>query len=329
MKIFELLDSRLAKSIIAFAMALMFMLVTPVMAAQGKNPKDAEIVKVIRQGIEPSAEEQLFIYLLNKARHNPPAYGKSIGLDLDKVEPRPPLAVNKELTSSARFRAEDLSARNYFSHVDPDGIGPNWHALESGYALGRQYARDKKANNIESLQAGCRQAGDILSNLVIDRGVSSLGHRKHLLSMDDFYAQAREVGVGCFVPADGISGDKKARHYNGYFAAHTARTDSTDVFVTGVVYDDKNGNGLYDSGEGLGGVTVNCGVQSTTSMEQGGFSLPVKAGPIITGCQKGAFKGQAKAQVIMDKSNVHIEFISGRSDGIINFEKSSGKPGGK
>src|SRR5437762_1208744 len=46
-----------------------------------------------------TAEEQSFIYLLNRARHDPAAYQQEAKLnaDLSAVAPQPPLAVNDKL----------------------------------------------------------------------------------------------------------------------------------------------------------------------------------------------------------------------------------------
>ena len=51
------------------------------------------------------------------------------------------------------------------------------------------------------------------------------------------------------------------------------------VFVTGVVYQDANGNGIYDAGEGLGGATVRIGGGGyyAVSSASGGYAIPVPA----------------------------------------------------
>jgi hypothetical protein len=59
-----------------------------------------------------SAQEQLFIYLLNRARANPVAYQQEAGLsvDLSGVAARPPLAVNDDLSDSAQYHSDDMRA---------------------------------------------------------------------------------------------------------------------------------------------------------------------------------------------------------------------------
>jgi hypothetical protein len=51
------------------------------------------------------------------------------------------------------------------------------------------------------------------------------------------------------------------------------------VFITGVVYQDNNGNGVYDAGEGIGGATVTIagGNYYAVSSASGGYAIPVPA----------------------------------------------------
>src|SRR5438477_688496 len=65
-----------------------------------------------------TADEQLFVYLLNQARHDPVAYQHDAGLsvDLSAVAPRPPLAVNDHLMASSQFHVQEMATSNYFGH---------------------------------------------------------------------------------------------------------------------------------------------------------------------------------------------------------------------
>lgn len=71
-----------------------------------------------RLALTIDADEQLFVYLLNKIRHDPQAYDEEAGLGgiLDGVEGRQPLAVNDDLFASAEFHAEEMADNNYFGH---------------------------------------------------------------------------------------------------------------------------------------------------------------------------------------------------------------------
>ncbi|MBI3743685.1 MAG: CAP domain-containing protein [Chloroflexi bacterium] len=252
------------------------------------------------EGQEPTAPEQAFIYLLNRARHDPSAYGKSINVDLSGFPPVAPLAVNKELTAAARFRAGDMAKRNYFDHVDPD-------------ALGKMHPRTKDANTIESINAGSESPERSLAELIIDRSDPEGGHRKHLLDADATFPRARDIGVGM-----GRAGGR----FRAFTVVETACTDEEVIYITGVVYRDKNSNRAFDAGEGLKGVTISVGDQSVSTMASGGFSIPVKPGTIEVVCEKTPFQGRATAEVKIDKANVHVEFVSGKPNGVVDFAKS-------
>src|SRR3954454_8418273 len=84
-------------------------------------------------GAAPTAVEQLFLERLNDARANPAAYGASIGLDLSGVAPSAPLAVDPRLVQAARQHAQDMAARNFFAHTNPDGAGPSARMSAAGY----------------------------------------------------------------------------------------------------------------------------------------------------------------------------------------------------
>ena len=100
------------------------------------------------------ASEQSFVYLLNRARHDPVAYQNEQGLsvDLSAVPTRPPLAVNDSLFSSAGFKAEEMATKNYVGHYSPYTGWPNKLTRTHGYALEPSFTDD--ANYVESLAAG-------------------------------------------------------------------------------------------------------------------------------------------------------------------------------
>ena len=102
-----------------------------------------------------SPEEQHFVYLVNRARHDPVAYQveRSLSIDLSSVTPRPPLAVSESLFASARFHAGEMATHNYFEHQSPvTGKWPNKLARDFGYPLPPQFLDG--VNNIESIAAG-------------------------------------------------------------------------------------------------------------------------------------------------------------------------------
>ena len=76
---------------------------------------------------DPTAQELHFLYEVNRARHDPPAWAAEYGLGsqtggdglpttLIGVDPRPPLALNTTLVNSARYKAQEMAINNYFGH---------------------------------------------------------------------------------------------------------------------------------------------------------------------------------------------------------------------
>lgn len=143
---------------------------------------------------------------LNSIRNKPSAYSDQLGIDLSAVEKRDKLIWSEELAKAAYEKAKDMAERDYFAHIDPDGYGMNYKIDAAGFTLANYLLKSKTANNFESIAAGTnRNTGKIMiQQLIIDKGVSSLGHRKHLLGMTDFWADAEYCGIGFYKKPDSI-----------------------------------------------------------------------------------------------------------------------------
>ena len=271
----------------------------------------------------PTADEMAFIYELNRARQNPPRYAaeNALGTLLDLVTPRPPLALNENLVQSARFHTDEMSSiPYYFGHQSQvTGDWPNKMARDAGYPLNSTLPNN--TNNIESLAAGLSTPAATLRLLIEDLNQTPPGHRYHLLATGpnaSFYAQFREVGVGHSFNA--------SAPYQHYYAIHTGYRNTDPVRMFGVVYDDANSNGRYDSGEGLSGVTVDATGPSTlqtTTNAQGAYVFDVTAGSWAVTCSGGAFSGTSNASVTVGTDNVEVDFASGRTAGERDFEFQS------
>jgi uncharacterized protein YkwD len=211
---------------------------------------------------DPTAVEQVFLERLNDARANPAAYGQSIGVDLSNVAPSEPLALDPLLMQAAVLHSQDMNAQNYFSHTTPSGVGPDGRIAATGFVA---------TGWGESIAAGYATPEAALQGLITDAGVPDLGHRRQLLAIDASYRGLNLAGVGIVLGGTGT--------YQDYYTIDTASNADTRPYLTGVVYSDANHNGLYDAGEGLGGVTVTVqGVGATTTFSTGGYSLQLNPG---------------------------------------------------
>lgn len=277
------------------------------------------------QAADPTPEEQLFIFELNRARNNPTQFQteNSLTVDLSAVAAQPPLAVNGDLTESAGFKAQEMADENYFGHPHPvTGLLANALARSWGYNLASTL--DDNANNIESLAGGFDPVRDWtqplvpLVDLIVDKSLTDAGfapgHRQHLLAILAFWQQFREIGVGY--------GSNASSTLRNYWAIHTGFEDDDAPFLTGVVYNDVNGNGRFDRNEGLGGVTVSVGGEApTTTNSAGGWSVKTSSsGSKTVQCNGGAFVGTGTANVTVGSDNIEVDFISGNSSGAVNFK---------
>jgi uncharacterized protein YkwD len=141
----------------------------PMLAAEGQS------VEPKQEKCELNAEEQAIADYMARAEDQ--------GRDAIHCSPI--------LARIARARAADMAARGYFSHVNPEGHGPNYLVTEAGFKLPSWYDHRDAANNLESIGGGYSTPDNVWS-----AWMSSPNHREHLLGANSFYADQQELGVG-------------------------------------------------------------------------------------------------------------------------------------
>ena len=92
----------------------------------------------------------------------------------------PPLVLDPRLNEAAQKHAEDMLARSYYDHRNPEGLQPRERVVQAGY---RPFL---VAENIARGHTTVEEA--------MDAWMLSRGHRGNLLN-----AAFREIGVGCAV----------------------------------------------------------------------------------------------------------------------------------
>ncbi len=263
--------------------------------------------------------EQEFIYLLNRARHNPVAYQseRALSINLSSITSRQPLAVNTNLTAAAGFKSEELARFNFFSHTSVTGETPNQLARRFGYDLpstvpvgGVNYVLPIVGNQIESLAGGRATPSANLQGLI-----ESTGHRNHLLGVTAHNQVAREVGIGYqFL---------NSATYKHYWTVLITPSKTATPFLTGVAFADGNNNRRFEGSEGLSSVTVTAtgagGVFTTTTNAAGGWSLAVPQGDYVVRASGGSLSGTSSAPVRVGTQNVAVDFVSGTSSAWVNF----------
>jgi hypothetical protein len=247
-------------------------------------------------GFQPIAIEQVFLEQLNDARAAPAAYGAAIGVDLSYVAPSAPLAFNTELIQAARLHSQDMNARAYFSHVTPDGLNVGERMTQAGFFW---------TGWGESIAGGSAYPGpvDALRALITDAGVPGLGHRNQLLGIGGFQNQ-NQVGIGILQSGTGP--------LTNYYTIDTANSTGAGPFLTGVVFNDRDGDGRYAPGEGVGGVIITVtGAGSTTTFDSGGYAFPVAAGTYMVTASGPALPAPITRTVTVGAENVRLNFALG------------------
>jgi len=133
---------------------------------------------------------------LNKVRAQPKAFAKELPFLASGSKAMHQLKWNDTLARVAEAKALDMATNNYFAHVNAKGYGMNYYINKAGYKLPADWLRYPEANYFESCNAGGLSGVEAIKMLLIDEGVPSLGHRKHLLGMDAHSASLVDIGIG-------------------------------------------------------------------------------------------------------------------------------------
>jgi uncharacterized protein YkwD len=109
----------------------------------------------------------------------------------DPNQKRASMNLDPILARVARERAEDMAARNYVAHVNPDGVAANYLVTQAGYGLPAWWGNNPTDNFIESIAAGQTTPAAVWQDWM-----NSTPHRNHILAIDPFYQDQTSYGVG-------------------------------------------------------------------------------------------------------------------------------------
>lgn len=235
--------------------------------------------------------EQQYVYELNHLRFDPVGGARALGLNGAGLVPSPPLVINDSLAAAAAYRAADLESRGWLSHLSSDGRWPNQVVRDFGFPLPTWWTGS--ANYVESLYAGPAELPLVLA-------FGSESHRQHLLGQE-WFLDHTEVGVG----RSGI-----------YWSVLAAPRNNPRTYVTGVVFDDTDGDGVMDLGEGMAGVTVAViGLGRTTTGPGGGWAVQVPDGVHRVVAFGGGLPDRSTAVARVAGFNTMVDFVSGQPEG--------------
>ncbi|HMR09448.1 MAG TPA: hypothetical protein PKA88_26900 [Polyangiaceae bacterium] len=262
---------------------------------------------------DPTPLEQESLELLQRARANPGAGGtwlaqlpaaqgaiKQYAVDTAQMvqefttyPPVPPLAFNEKLIAAARGHSLDMATVGFQGHDGSNGSSAKDRVQAAGYA-------DSYAG--ENVYASAKSPEHCHAAFLIDWGVSTLGHRINALDLK--YAK-REIGIGTI--AENIHADYGPLVMTNDFGYG----DKKRSFVTGVVYQDADGDQEYDAGEGLAGydVVAESAEFFATTGQSGGYAVPfaINTGPMVVQLQ---LQGRVVQEVTtaIGPDNVKLDF---------------------
>ena len=275
---------------------------------------------------EPTAEEQLFLEYINRARAHPPAEGQRLknttdpdvraayayfGVDLNLMAsqfaalgPVPPVSMNAKLTAAARAHSQDMYINVYQDHTGTDGSNPGTRITAQGY-IWNAYGECVYAN-AESVFYGHAGFEVDWGGTAATGGMQSPpGHREIIHS-----ATYGEVGVGVVL---GVNSNAAQAYVGPLLVTEDFGSRSgLTPFITGVAYNDANQNQFYDIGEGLGGVTVTVSGSAyyATTAQAGGYSVPVPgAGTYTVTFQAAGWSTVQTNVTVTGAANVKVDYV--------------------
>jgi Ca2+-binding RTX toxin-like protein len=261
-----------------------------------------------------TAQEQLMLELVNRARMDPVGEAKRFSVNLNEglpagtisSAPKQVLAMSDLLVSSARNHSNWMLVNDQFSHQEA--------AQFSSGRTGLNFTDRMKAAGYDPISAGAEniafigQTGSINATTAIiaqHKGLFlSAGHRVNILT-----GTFREVGIGQKL---GQFTDQGVT-YNSSMVTQNFGLSGSKVFVTGVVYNDtKINDNFFSVGEQLAGRAVNATGTSDTTGAGGGYEL----GFAVAGSKTIDFHLSAgvdiQVAVTVGSSNVKIDVVNGR-----------------
>ncbi len=297
---------------------------------------------------DPSDEEQLFMELMNRARANPQAEADRVLVDygdsdvtssynffkndtsrfgvtgreftrqenhdaFDALVAQPPFAFNPLISEAAQKHTDLMKQADGQSHQFDGELGLRARIEAEGY-FGGSLGESVFSFADSMLHAHAGFSVDWGQEFDPATGLPITGHRTTLMNTEDDVAREyREVGIG--VAVDNAPGTRVGPRLITIDFAKGFNADP--VFVTGVVFDDRNGNLFYDVGEGIGGVRIETDSSDffAISSTSGGYAVPVPAnsGQVVVMAAgepgtAGEIVGSQQVVVALGTDNVKVDF---------------------
>lgn len=254
-----------------------------------------------------TAAEQLMLELVNRARLDPLAEAARYGLPhlnagvsgtTITATAKQPLAFNADLEQSALAHSLWMDRTDIFSHTGAGGsdvldrIQQTDYPLNAPYIVGENLARHGNTAGINPNTIIVEQHRDLFL---------SPGHRTNILHED-----YRDIGIAQVIGKYVQSGWT----YDASFVTQNFGSSGPARFLTGVAYQDQDGDRFYDVGEGRQNVAFHIGGDSTVSRPAGGYEIAVSpTGTVNATIVYGA--STSTVSVGMQGQNAKLDVLGG------------------
>lgn len=271
---------------------------------------------------DPSGREQESLEYLNRMRINPAAeYSllvnstdpdvqnaidffnvslSALQTQWNALSAAPPLAWNEKLYNAAAGHNSAMLAADQQTHQAPGEASIGTRVTNAGYT-----GYSTVGENVYAFAENMFHAH---AGFAIDWGSGTNGiqnppgHRNNIMS-----SAFREVGVAVLDSTAGkdVGPLLMTQDFGNRFSFG-------NPFALGVLYNDTNGNGFYNAGEGMGGVTVKLtktgSTYTTTTLSAGGYQLQVPAGTYTVTLSGGGLGGTITSSITVGSQNVKKDF---------------------
>lgn len=252
-----------------------------------------------------TANEQLMLELVNRARMDPLGEAARMGIGLNdgiprgsiSSAPKQVLAGNDNLATSAANHSAWMLSTDSFGHTGIRGTNPTDRMKAAGYNFTGTWT---SAENVALVgEKGTLDLTEAIIEQHKNLFLSVKGHRQNMMG-----ESSRELGIGQEY------GDYKG--YNTSMVTQNYASSGTAVFVTGVVYNDtKVNDNFFTVGEQVArfSVTGTGGIKDTTGAG-GGYELAfASAGSKTITFDTAA--GDPSVSLTLGKTNVKVDLVNG------------------
>jgi hypothetical protein len=219
------------------------------------------------------AKEQYLLELINRARLNPAAEAARYNLNLNDgleggtigTSAVQVLSPNSQLEAAATAHSSWMLKNDIFSHTGVNGSNAGSRMQENGYTFQGSWAWRENLAWVGTTGS-------------VDQEAAILQHHEGLYRSENhrvstFAADMSEIGVGQAKGQFNYNGIT----YNSSMLTENFAKSGTDVFVTGVAFRDRDGDGFYSIGEGRGDVWIQANGTRAKTAEAGGYGISVTA----------------------------------------------------